>query len=50
MKDSFKKDCRAKKAVLAELFKDLRKFVKKGESGDVPLAESVGQLAGMQKV
>ena len=42
VKNTFKQDYKAKRVVLAGLFKELKKYVKKGKSGDVPLAETAG--------
>lgn len=45
MKNTFKQDNKAKRVVLAGLFKELKVFIKKGKSGDVPLAETVSWQA-----
>ena len=45
VKNTFKQDNKAKRVVLAGLFRELKMFVKKGKSGDVPLAETVSWQA-----
>ena len=45
MKNTFKQNYKAKRVVLAGMFKELKKYVKKGKSGDVLLAETVSWQA-----